>query len=270
MVETKISIFQGKKVRKVYFQNEWYFSVVDIISVLTNSSSPNVYWSVMKSRQKDGDGNQLFTICKQLKFKSSDGKMYETDCSNMEGILRIIQSIPSPKAEPFKVWLAKVGKERIDEIQNPELAMVRMKQLYQSKGYSPEWIEKRARGIAVRNELTDEWRDRGIQNSLEFAILTNEIMQGTFDMKVGDYKKFKGLKKENLRDHMDDMELIFTMLGEATTTKLTTDKNSKGYDQLKSDAHQAGVATGKARKNIEDTINKKVVSSNNNLKKQIK
>ena len=258
-------IFQQKEIRRIWFEKQWYFSIVDIISVLTNSTSPNVYWSVMKSRTKDGDGNQLFTICKQLKFRASDGKMYETDCANMAGTLRIIQSIPSPKAEPFKLWLAKVGRERIEEIQNPELAMVRMKQLYQSKGYSPDWIEKRARGIAVRNELTGEWQGRGIKNSLEFAILTNEIMQGTFDMKVGEYKKFKRLKKENLRDHMDDMELIFTMLAEATTTRITRKNNSDGFPKLKKDANDGGKAAGQARKTIESKINEKISTKNNFL-----
>lgn len=199
--------------------------------------------------------------------------MYETDCANMENVLRIIQSIPSPKAEPFKLWLAKVGKERIEEIQNPELAMVRMKQLYRAKGYPEDWIEKRARGIAIRNELTDEWHDRGIKHSMEFAILTNEIMSGTFNMKVADYKKFKGLKKENLRDHMDDMELIFTMLAEATTTRITRKKNSVGFPKLKNDAQIGGKAAGSARKSIEKKIKEKVSTPKNylgNIKKLIK
>jgi len=191
----------------------------------------------------------------------------------MAGILRIIQSIPSKKAEPFKLWLARVGKERLDEIQNPELAMLRMKKLYQAKGYPQNWIEKRARGIAIRNELTDEWQDRGINNSMEFALLTNEIMLGTFDMKVADYKKFKGLKKENLRDHMDDMELIFTMLAEATTTRITRHKNSTGFPKLKNDAQDGGQAAGQARINIENKIVEKISTKKNylsNLKKQIK
>jgi hypothetical protein len=222
---------------------------------------------------KDEEKIELSTICRQLKLKASDGKKYETDCSTIEGVLRIIQSIPSPKAEPFKLWLAKVGKERLDEIQNPELAMVRMKQLYRAKDYPEEWIEKRARGIAIRNELTDEWQDRGIKHNMEFALLTNEIMSGTFGMKVGEYKKFKGLKKENLRDHMDDMELIFTMLAETTTTRIHRKKNSAGFPTLKKDAKVGGQAAGKARIEIENKIEEKVSTPKNylgNIRKKIK
>ena len=264
-------IFQQKEIRRIWFEKRWYFSVVDIVGVLADSPYPRQYWE--KVKQREFIELQLSPIWLQLKLASTDGKKYETDCSNMEGILRIIQSIPSKKAEPFKLWLAKVGKERLDEIQNPELAMIRMKKLYQAKGYPSDWIEKRARGIAIRNELTDEWQDRGINNSMEFALLTNEIMSGTFDMKVADYKKFKGLKKENLRDHMDDMELIFTMLAEATTTRITRHKNSTGFPKLKNDAHNGGQAAGQARKNIEDKINEKVSTPKNylnNIRKKLK
>jgi hypothetical protein len=262
---SKSLIFQQKEIRRIWNKKEWYFSILDIVAALTDSPTPKTYWAKMKNR--DLDLNQLFPIWEQLKFKAKDGKFYSTDCANMSGILRIIQSIPSKKAEPFKLWLAKVGKERLDEIQNPELAMIRMKQLYRAKGYSNEWIEKRARGIAIRNELTDEWQDRGVKNSMEFAILTNEIMLGTFDMKVGDYKKFKNLKKENLRDHMDDMELIFTMLAEATTTRITRHKNSTGFPKLKKDASDGGQAAGQAKKNIEDKINEKISTPKNYLGK---
>lgn len=265
---TQPIIFQQKEIRRIWNKKEWFFSILDIINALTDSPTPNTYWAKMKTR--DPNLNQLFPNWEQLKFKAKDGKFYSTDCANISGILRIIQSIPSKKAEPFKLWLAKVGKERLDEIQNPELAMVRMKQLYKDKGYSQDWIEKRARGIAIRNELTDEWQDRGIKNSMEFAILTNEIMQGTFGMKVGDYKKFKSLKKENLRDHMDDMELIFTMLAEATTTRITQNKNSTGFPKLKKDANDGGQAAGLARKNIESKIKGKVSTSRNYLNKIIK
>lgn len=264
-------IFQQKEIRRVWNKKEWYFSIIDIISVLTDSSTPKTYWAKMKKR--DVKLFQLFPIWEQLKFKAKDGKFYSTDCANIEGILRIIQSIPSKKAEPFKLWLAKVGKERLDEIQNPELAMVRMKQLYQAKGYPNDWIEKRARGIAIRNELTDEWRDRGITNSMEFAILTNGIMQGTFGMKVADYKKLKNLKKENLRDHMDDMELIFTMLAETTTNRITRHKNSTGFIKLKKDTNNGGQAAGQARKNIEEKIKEKISNPKNylgNINKRIK
>lgn len=259
-------IFQKKEIRKIWFEKQWYFSVVDIVEALTNSIDPKDYWFQMVKREKKY-GVELSTICRRFKLKAKDGKMRLTDVAKISDILRIIQSIPSKKAEPFKLWLAKVGKERLDEIQNPELAMTRMKQLYKSKGYSEEWIEKRARGIAIRNELTDEWQDRGIKNGMEFAILTNEIMQGTFGMKVGNYKKFKKLKKENLRDHMDDMELIFTMLAETTTTRITRHKNSKGFIKLKKDANDGGQAAGQARKNIENKIKEKISTPKNYLGK---
>jgi hypothetical protein len=262
---SKPLIFQQKEIRRIWFEKQWYFSVVDIVGALTDSIDPKDYWFQMVKRERKY-GIQLSTICRRFKLKAKDGKMRLTDVSNISDILRIIQSIPSKKAEPFKLWLAKVGKERLDEIQNPVLAMVRMKQLYKDKGYPQDWIEKRARGIAIRNELTDEWQDRGIKNSMEFAILTNEIMQGTFGMKVGDYKKFKSLKKENLRDHMDDMELIFTMLAEATTTRITRHKNSTGFPKLKKDASDGGQAVGQARKNIEDKIKEKVSIPKNYLK----
>ncbi len=229
-------IFQQKEIRRIWYEKSWYFSVVDIVAVLTDSTDPKDYWYRMKDRDINTSQIELSTICRQLKLKSSDGKKYLTDCADQQGILRIIQSIPSKKAEPFKMWLAKVGNERIEEIKNPELAMIRMKEIYRAKGYTEEWIEKRARGIAIRNELTDEWKNRGIKHSLEYALLTNEIMTGTFDLKVADYKKLKGLKKENLRDHMDDMELIFTMLAEATTTTITKKEDSKGFPKLKEDA----------------------------------
>lgn len=258
------AIFKKKEIRRIWHKQQWFFSILDIISVLANTSSSKTYWAKMKDR--DSDLNQLFPFWEPLKLFASDGKKYLTDCANVQGILRIIQSIPSKNAEPFKLWLAKIGKERIDEIQNPELAMKRMKELYRAKGYDENWIEKRARGIAVRNELTDEWQGRGIKNSMEFALLTNEIMTGTFDMKVADYKKFKGLKKENLRDHMDDMELIFTMLAEATTTRITRNKNSIGFPKLKNDACSGGKAAGKARKNIENQIKEKISNPKNYTK----
>lgn len=256
------AIFEQKEIRRIWFERQWYFSVIDIVDVLTDSIDPKDYWFQMTKREKEV-GFEPSTICRHLKLKAKDGKMRLTDCANMQGILRIIQSIPSKNAEPFKLWLAKVGKERLDEIQNPELAMKRMKELYRAKGYDENWIEKRARGIAIRNELTDEWQDRGIKNSMEFALLTNEIMTGTFDMKVADYKKFKGLKKENLRDHMDDMELIFTMLAEATTTRITRNKNSTGFPKLKNDARSGGEAAGQARKDIEAKIKEKISTPKN-------
>lgn len=214
---TKIAIFKGKQVRRVLVNDEWWFSVIDVVSILTESENPRDYWYKMKVREKDEASIELSTICRQLKLTAPDGKLRETDCANTEGMFRIIQSIPSPKAEPFKRWLARIGKERLDEIENPELGMQRTKELYEKKGYPKEWIEKRLRGIAVRQKLTDEWDGRGADTDMDYAILTNEIMQGAFDLKVDDYKKVKGLKRENLRDHMTDLELIIIMLGEATT-----------------------------------------------------
>jgi DNA-damage-inducible protein D len=263
----KIAIFEGKKIRRIWDEEKelWYFSVVDIVGALTDSVNPNDYWFKMKIRVKSEDGIELSTICRQLKLESSDGKKYETDCANTEGVFRIIQSIPSPKAEPFKRWLAKVGYERVQEIENPELAMDRMKAIYEKKGYPKEWIDKRSRGIAVRHSLTDEWKNRGVKNNIEYAILTNEIMESAFDLKVDDYKKLKGLKRENLRDHMDDMELILTMLGEATTTRFTKNRNSKGFNPLKKDARDGGSVAGRTRKDIENQSGKKIVSENNFL-----
>ncbi|MEK6847285.1 MAG: BRO family protein, partial [Nanoarchaeota archaeon] len=210
--KTHIAIFNGKAIRRKLVGDKWFFSVVDIIRVLTDSLDAKDYWYRLKQREKEGSGIELSTFCRQLKLKSGDGKEYETDCADTEGIFRIIQSIPSKKAEPFKRWLAKVGYERIQEIENPELAQERMKDIYEKKGYSKDWIEKRLRGVAVRQELTDEWKNREIKEEKEFAILTNEVSKATFGKTVEEYKELKRLKRENLRDHMDDLELIFTML----------------------------------------------------------
>jgi len=263
--ESQAILFEEKEVRRVWFKEEWYFSVVDVVRILTDSARPDGYWVAMKARVKSDDGIQLSTICRQLKLRSRDNKKYSTDCANTEGILRIIQSIPSPKAEPFKLWLAKVGYERIQEIDNPELAMDRMKTIYEKKGYPKDWIDKRIRGIAVRHSLTDEWRNRGVNNSLGYAILTNEIMESAFGLKVDEYKQAKGLERENLRDHMDDMELILIMLGEATTTKLTQTRDSQFFTPLKKDAKDGGGVAGKTRQEIEKLTNTKVVNKNNFL-----
>jgi hypothetical protein len=262
---TKISLFQGKQIRRVFYENEWWFSVIDIVGFLTESQKPRDYWHKMKTREKRNSGSELSTICRQLKLEASDGKMYTTDCANTEGIFRIIQSVPSPKAEPFKLWLAKVGKERIDEIENPELGMDRVKNLYEKKGYDKGWIDKRMRGISVRQSLTDEWADRGAKKSIDYAILTNDIMQGAFDLKVNEYKQVKGLNKENLRDHMTDLELIITMLGEATTTQITQQKNTKGLKNLRNDAKTGGAVACRTRKDIEKQTGKKVISKENFL-----
>ena len=261
--EVKIAIFKGRQIRKIIYHNEWWFSVVDVVEVLTDSVNSNDYWYKMKIRVKNEDGVELSTICRQLKLQSSDGKFYETDCANTEGTFRIIQSIPSPKAEPFKRWLAKVGYERIQEIEDPELATKRTRLLYELKGYSDDWIEKRMRGIAIREELTDEWQKRGAKEKKEYEILTAEISQAAFGITPSQYKKHKGLKRENLRDHMDDFELIFTMLGERSTTEIHRTENSRGLPKLKTDANRGGRVAGNARKELEKELGRSVVSKNN-------
>jgi prophage antirepressor-like protein len=263
-IENHIAIFKGKSIRKTIFQKEWWFSILDVIKVLTDSPQPKTYWAKMKSR--DESLSEPFPFWEQLKMLAEDGKMRETDCANTEGLLRIIQSIPSSKAEPLKRWLAKVGYERIQEIENPELATKRTKLLYKLKGYPEDWIEKRMRGIAVREELTDEWKKRGAETNRDYEILTAEISQATFGIKPDEYKKLKSLKRENLRDHMDDFELILTMLGERTTTEIHRTRDSKGVPRLKDDARVGGQIAGSARRQIERKIGRLVVSKNNFLK----
>jgi len=266
MKTTKISLFKGKKIRKTLFQNEWWFSVVDVIEALTDSTNANDYWYRMKVRVKGEDGIELSTICRQLKLEAPDGKMRETDCADTEGIFRIIQSIPSPKAEPFKRWLAKIGFERVQEIENPELATKRTRILYKLKGYPEEWIEKRMRGITIREELTEQWQKRGAKEQKDYEILTAEISKASFGITPSEYKKLKGLERQNLRDHMDDFELIFTMLGERSTTEIHKIEDSKGVPKLKQDARRGGNIAGVARKELEKEIGRSVVSKRNYLK----
>lgn len=263
MEVAKVAVFEGKHIRKILHEGEWWFSIIDIVQVLTGSSIPKRYWSDLKRKLRREGYSELYEKIVQLKFSAADGKFYATDCANTETLFRIIQSIPSPKVEPLKRWLARVGKERIDEIENPELSMERMKELYEKKGYPKEWIDKRMRGIAVRQDLTYEWKNRGARTNLEYAILTNEIMQGTFDLNVDKYKEVKGLTRENLRDHMNDIELILTMLGEATTAKLHRDRETIGFEPLKKDAQDGGAVAGRTRKDIEEKSGKPVVSSEN-------
>jgi DNA-damage-inducible protein D len=263
---TKIVLFRGLKIRKTIHNNEWWFSIIDVVEVLSNSTNPRDYWFKMKIRLSDEEKVELSTICLQLKLMASDGKMRETDCANTEGVLRIIQSIPSPKAEPFKRWLAKVGYERMQEIEDPELAIKRTRALYKLKGYSDDWIEKRIRGIAIREELTEEWHNRGAEEKRDYEILTTEISQATFGLTPKEYKKFKGLKRQNLRDHMDDLELIFTMLGERATTEIHRTENSQGIPKLKSDAKAGGKIAGGARKQLEKRLKRSVVSHKNYLR----
>src|SRR3989344_3687252 len=266
MEETmKLAIFQGKGIRKTLHDGEWWFSVVDVVGVLTDSLDPNDYWFRMKVRVKNEDEFELSTICRQLKLVSIDGKKYETACANTESVFRIIQSIPSPKAEPFKRWLARVGYERVKEIEDPELATKRTRALYKAKGYSDGWIEKRMRGIEIRETLTDEWQKRQVGGDLEYAILTAEISKATFGMTPSEYRKFKGLTRQNLRDHMEDLELIFTMLGEASTTRITQSRNARGFTQNKKVAKEGGEIACNARKALEKKSGRKVSTRKNYL-----
>jgi methylphosphotriester-DNA--protein-cysteine methyltransferase len=263
-MNTKIALFKGKKIRKTIHNDEWWFSVVDVCTVLTDSSDGGAYWRKLKQRL-NAEGSELVTFCHGLKIEAFDSKMRKTDCANTEGIFRIIQSIPSPKAEPFKRWLAKIGYERVQEIENPELAAKRARSIYKAKGYSDEWIEKRMRGIAIREELTDEWQKRGVKEDREYSILTAEISKATFGMTPSEYKELKGLKHENLRDHMNDLELIFSMLGEASTTEITRNKDVQGFKESKKAAHKGGQIAGDARKKLEIESGKKVSTNDNYL-----
>lgn len=269
---TKIAIFKGKRVRKTIHQNEWWFSVVDVVQVLTeqlDGLKARKYWNKLAQRLRD-EGSEVVTFCHQLKLKASDGKKYKTDCANTETMLRLIQSIPSKKAEPFKRWLARVGYERIQEIEDPELATKRTRALYKAKGYPDSWIEKRMRGIEIRETLTDEWKKRNVGESREYAILTAEISKAAFGMTPSQYKKFKGLKRENLRDHMDNLELIFSMLGEASTTEIAKNKNAQGFGENKQVAQEGGAVAGSARKDLEIKSGKKVSKPKNYLPNQKK
>jgi prophage antirepressor-like protein len=261
----KLIVFGAKQIRRLWVDDQWYFSIVDIVAALTESDAPSKYWTAMKRREEKASGFQLSTICRQLKLTSADGKSYKTEAVNTEAAFRIIQSIPSPKAEPFKRWLAQVGYERVQEIENPELAQQRMRQLFKEKGYPDDWIEKRVRGIAIRDELTDEWQFRGIAEQKDFAILTSEISKATFGVTPADYKKLKGLKRENLRDHMTDLELIFTMLGEAATTEIARNKDAQGFTENQLAARDGGTVAGDARRQLEVKSGKKVITANNYL-----
>jgi len=263
---SNLKLFENKQIRSDWNEEEqeWYFAVVDVVAVLTDSSDPKDYWYRMKKREKVS-GFELSTICRQLKLVAADGKKYATDCATKQGLLRIIQSIPSPKAEPFKQWLAQVGAERIAEIENPELAQTRIRETYKAKGYSDEWIDKRIRGILVRDELTNEWKQRGVKEGKEYSILTAEISKATFGIIPSEYKNLKGLSKaaENLRDHMTDLELIFTMLGEASTSEIAKNKNAIGFVENHKAAKAGGNVAGNARKELEKQSGKKIVSKQN-------
>ena len=262
METTKIAVFKGREVRKTIHKNEWWFSITDVVAALTDSADTKQY--IKKMRQRDPQLNSYWgTICTPLDLLAPDGKIRESNCANTEGIFRIIQSIPSPKAEPFKRWLAKVGYERVQEIEDPELGTKRTRALYKAKGYPDSWIEKRMRGIAIREELTDEWKNRGVKEDAEYSILTAEISKATFGLTPSQYKRLKGLKRENLRDHFNDLELVFNMLGEAATTEITKNKDARGFVENKEAAHEGGDVAGKARKDLESRTGKRVVSRRN-------
>lgn len=260
-----VKIFEGSQIRSVWDneREEWYFSVVDVIGSLTESNNPRDYWYRVKKRMSEEERSELSTFCRQLKLKSTDGKSYKTDVADMQGIFRIIQSVPSPKAEPFKMWLAEVGKERIDEIIDPELTIDRALDSYARKGYSREWINQRLQAIQVRKELTDTWQDHGVKAGNEYAILTNEISKAWSGMTTREYKDFKGLKKENLRDNMSTTELILNMLAETATKDIAEATNPQGLDENKQVAQDGGSIAGDARKSIEARTGKPVITSKN-------
>lgn len=260
-----VKMFEGSQIRSVWDneREEWYFSIIDVIASLTESSNPRDYWYRVKKRMSDEERSELSTICRQLKLKAPDGKMRLTDVAGMQGIFRIIQSVPSPKAEPFKMWLAEVGKERIDEIIDPELTIDRALESYARKGYSREWINQRLQSIQVRKELTDTWQDHGVKAGNEYAILTNEISKAWSGMTTREYKDFKGLKKENLRDNMSTTELILNMLAETATKDIAEATNPQGLDENKQVAQDGGSIAGDARKSIEARTGKPVITSKN-------
>ncbi len=271
MNKNKLVVFQDKKIRRIWHKDEWYFSVIDVVDVLIETKDSRKYWNKLSQRLRE-EGSETVTNCHQLKLIATDGKLRLTDCANTKNMFRIIQSISSKKAEPFKLWLAKVGYERVEEIENPELAQNRAKKYYELKGYPKKWIDKKLRGIAVRQELTDEWKDRDIKTEKEFAILTNEISNATFGKTVGEYKEFKQLqeknKNQNLRDHMTDWELILTMIGEKATTDITINNNSQGFHECKDSANKGGNIAKRTRKDIEKNIGKSIISKNNFLPKK--
>ena len=278
MKENKsLAVFENKNIRKIWHKEEWWFSIVDVVNALTGSPEPRRYWSDLKIKIVNEIGFELYVIIVQLKLLASDGKKYLTDCSNTEGLFRIIQSIPSKKAEPFKLWLAKVGYERIQEIEDPELAQNRARSYFELKDYPKEWIEKRLRGIVIRQDLTNEWDQRDVKKGKEYSILTNEISKATFNKTIKEYKKFKGLHnpKENIRNNMTDWELILTMVGEKATTDITIAKDSKGFSECKNSAISGGEIAGNTRKEIEEKTGKSLVSKKNyfnikNTKKIVK
>lgn len=262
--KNSIKLFEDREIRAIWDEDkeEWFFSVIDVVGVLSESKNPRNYWKVLKKRLKD-EGNELVTNCNRLKLYAKDGKMRLTDVADSEQILRIIQSIPSPNAEPFKQWLAKVGKERLDEIADPQLAIERAISNYRKKGYSEEWITQRLKTIEFRKDLTAEWNRAGVKEGLEYALLTDEITKEWSDMTTKEYKQFKDIKKENLRDNMSNIELVLNMLAEASTTEISKGFNPQGFEESKDVAKRGGNIAGNARKNLENEVDRKVITRNN-------
>jgi len=262
--ETSIKLFEQKQIRSSWDEEKekWYFSIVDVVGVLSESIDPQAYWRKLKQRLKE-EGNETVTNCHGLKMVATDGKMRNTDVADTEQLFRLIQSIPSPKAEPFKLWIAKVARERIDEIEDPEIGIDRLMETYLHKGYSKEWINQRLKSIEIRKELTDEWENRGVQKSREFGILTDEITHAWSGFSTKQYRKFKDLKKENLRDHMTNLELVLNMLAEATTTEISKERKPKTFPENRKIAKQGGTIAGNTRKEIEKKTGKKVVTNLN-------
>ena len=261
-MENNLTPFEDKRIRSIEYEGEMWFSAVDVIAALTDSPSPKHYWAMLKKREA-----QLVTICYQLKLQSADGKFYKTDCATTEGVLRIIQSVPSPKAEPFKMWLAGLGKRELDEIADPELLSERQVEIYRAKGRSEEWITRRMESIKARKRLTDEWKNRGVAEGEEYSILTATISKGTFGIAPNEHGKLKGLKKENLRDHMTPLELVFVALGEEVTRMTAIDDDAQGFEGNHDAAARGGYLAGEARKNLETNMGKKVISPSNFLDK---
>ena len=260
MEEQSIMPFEGTNIRKIWHEEQWYFSVVDVIKVLTDSPNPNVYWSALKKREND-----VFTFCKKVKLQGLDGKSYPSDCANTEGVFRILMSVPSPKAEPLKLWLANLGRQAIEEAENPELLTERQAEIYKAKGYPEEWIKRRVQSIETRKALTDEWKNRGVKEGQEYAILTATIAKGTFGLTPSEHSGIKGLEKQNLRDHMTPLELVFTALSEEITRSLSVRDDAQGFNENYDTAHKGGNEAGKARLNLEKNTGLKVISSENFL-----
>ncbi len=259
-MENQLAVFENKPIRRIEHEGEMYYSIVDIIEILTDSKSPSDYWTTMKRRE-----NHLPTICRKFKFLASDGKMRPTDCANTEGVFRILMSVPSPKAEPFKLWLASLGKQAIDEAENPELLTERQAELYKAKGYSDEWIKRRVQSIETRKELTDEWKNRGVKEGQEYSILTATIAKGTFGLTPTEHKDIKGLDRQNLRDHMTPLELILTALGEEVTRTIAINNDAQGFNENHEAAQKGGKTAGEALQRVEANTGQKVVSSDNFL-----